>query len=172
MAGGGGKGGSSQTSASRELEAFTGELREQSRPVRQEVFAQILEGLRTGGIGARIPIIQQAVEASRQATSSALRQLDQSLAQTGLAGTAFGARARGETLLAGEQRTAQLPTELVQQFINTALSQATQTPTTIVQGLGAASQSQAQLQAAQMAQFASLLSALFGAGGQIGAALV
>jgi len=167
----GGKGGDSQPSGSKELEAFAGELREQSRPVREETFKQILEGLTTGGIGARIPIINSAVESSRAATSNALRQLDESLATTGLAGTGFGARARGDTLLAGEARTAALPTELIQQFITTALGQATGTPTTIVQGLGAAAGAQAQSQAASQAAFAQLLGSMFQAGGAIGGGL-
>jgi hypothetical protein len=167
-----GKGGSQQTSGSQELEAFTGELREQSRPVRQEVFNQILEGLKTGGLNAQIPMIQQGVESSRAATSNALRQLDENMAVTGLNRTGFGARARGETLMQGEQRTAQIPFELVQQFITTALGQATGTPTTIVQGLGAASDSQARLGAANTQAQAALMSALFGAGSDIGTAFI
>jgi len=105
-----------------ELQAFTKEIRETSKPVRDEVFSQVLEALKTGGVGAQIPSIQRSVEASKQATSSALRGLDEDLASSGFGRTGFGARARGETLLAGEQATAQIPTLMAQDWLSVAPS--------------------------------------------------
>jgi hypothetical protein len=102
--------GETNTSGSAALEAFAKEMQEMSRPVREETFSQVLEGLKTGGIGARIPMITSAVEASPGATSNALRQIDDQNALMGTSGTFTGQRARADALMSGEQRTAQLPT--------------------------------------------------------------
>lgn len=73
-----------------------------------ETFATETGGIRTGLIdamqevlatgGSSIPIISSAVDASRSASSRALSETEESLAQSGLAGTPFG-----ETILAGER---------------------------------------------------------------------
>jgi hypothetical protein len=61
----------------------------------------------TGGPNATLPIIQQAEEGQRRATSAALRETETGLAQKGLVGTPFGEnilaqqRQQGATALAG-----------------------------------------------------------------------
>jgi len=57
------------------------------------------EWQKTGGPNAQIPIIQQAQERQRQATSSALKQTEASLARFGQTGTPFG-----EQILAGQRQ--------------------------------------------------------------------
>ena len=120
---GGGAGGPQLTAnPDPELSAFTKEIRETSKPVRDEVFGQVLEALKTGGVGAQIPSIQRSVEASRGATAQALRGTEEDLAASGLGRTAFGQRALAETRLAGEQQTAQIPTLMAQDFLSVAPS--------------------------------------------------
>src|SRR5688572_14383634 len=147
--GGGGKGGGSEnTSGSAALEAFAKEMQEMSRPVRQETFAQVLEGLQTGGVTSKIPQINTAIEASRGATSSSIKQIDEQLAMMGLSNTGTGQKIRAEALAMGEQRTSQIPSELVQQFIQNALGQITGTQQTVVQGYGGAAEAQSRMYAA------------------------
>jgi hypothetical protein len=170
MAKGGGKDkGETNTSGSAALEAFAKEMQEMSRPVREETFSQVLEGLKTGGIGARIPMITSAVEASPGATSNALRQIDDQNALMGTSGTFTGQRARADALMSGEQRTAQLPTGLVQAFIQNALGQITGTQQTAVQGYGGAADAQSRMYAANTnaaAQQQAALLQMFGSMGE------
>lgn len=86
--------------------------RETREPVLDTLIAQIGEALRTGGVEAQAPIISRAVESSKVATSNALRDLDERLGSTGLAGTPYGERTRAGTLQAGELATANVPTDL------------------------------------------------------------
>lgn len=168
--GGGGKGGGGKedSSGSAALEAFAKEMQEMSRPVRQETFDQVLEGLQTGGINARIPMITTAVESSRAATSNALRQIDSSLAAGGLTNTGTGQRVRAEALMSGEQRTSQIPIELVQAFIQNALGQITGTQQTVVQGYGGAADAQSRMYAANTGAQAQRDAAMLAMIGSIG----
>ena len=98
------------------VKLFEGE----TRPLRSELFGQITEALRTGGVGAHIPIIQSAVASSRAATSSALRGTSDSLARTGLSRTPFATRELTGTRLTGEQATTGIPTSLAQALMQFA----------------------------------------------------
>jgi len=69
---GGGGGGTISTTTDPAMSAAVSEMTATSRPVRNEVYRQVLEAMTTGGIGARLPIVQRGVEASRAATSSAM----------------------------------------------------------------------------------------------------
>src|SRR3989304_3775010 len=108
----GGGGGGFTSTPDPEVSAFAKEVREQSRPVREEVFKQVFEALRTGGIGARLPIAQRAVESSRSATSATLRELDEGFAQAGGRNNEFYQRIRALTALAGRQETEGIPTAI------------------------------------------------------------
>ena len=171
--GGGGKGSRSQaqTTGSQALESIALQIESESRPSRQEMFRQVLEGLRTGGIGARIPIVSAGQEASRLATSRALQGTTESLVRSRLAGTPFGERVMAETRLAGEMETAGIPTRETARIIELFPGIATGTSVPVITGLGQASASQAQLASAQTAGKASMTSALLGAGGQVGRGL-
>lgn len=87
------------------------------RGLNNELLGQITEALRTGGIGAQIPIIQQSVGASRAAESDALRSTEDSLARSGLSRTPYGQSILAGTRMEGAQRTAQIPTQTAQSFI-------------------------------------------------------
>lgn len=91
-----------------------------TRGLNNELLGQITEALRTGGIGAQIPIIQQSVSASNQAASDALRQTRDSLAQSGLSRTPYGQSILAGTRMQGAQQTAGIPTQYAQSFIDQA----------------------------------------------------
>ena len=84
------------------------------------LLSQISEALKTGGVGAQIPIIQNAVSGANQATSQALKGTTESLARSGLGATPFGQRQLAETRLAGAQAAGAIPTQFAQQYIQAA----------------------------------------------------
>ena len=139
---GGGKSGGGASGASSMIVAPSGEMkkttkmvREATAPVLKETAGQILEALTTGGIGARLPIAQRSVEASRSATATALRQTGEELTRKGQAGTPFGESLLANLRLAGETGTANIPTDIAQQFISVAPSFALGGPSMILQAL-------------------------------------
>lgn len=99
-------------------------------PVRNELFKQILEGLRTGGIGAQIPLAQRAVGQANQATSQALRRSEASLAGSNLAGTPFGQQILAQQRQAGAQQASGIPLQVAQSLISAAPNLITQTANT------------------------------------------
>ena len=92
---------------------------QQSAPARKELLGQTTEALKTGGVGARIPIIQRAVEASKQATGNALRGTSGDLAARGITGP-YASSILSATREAGGQATSQIPTDIAGQMIGAA----------------------------------------------------
>lgn len=82
---------------------------------------QISEALTSGGIGARLPLAQRAVEATRSATSNALRGTDARLARTNLAGTPFGESIRSGVALEGAVKAADAPIQVTMQALEQLL---------------------------------------------------
>jgi hypothetical protein len=91
-----------------------------SQQLNNQILQQLNEALRTGGVGAQIPIIQQAVSGANQATSQALRGTESSLASSGLSRTPYGQRILAETRLGGAQAAGRIPTDIAQGFIGQA----------------------------------------------------
>lgn len=91
-----------------------------SGPFRREFVRQGTEALTTGGVGARIPLIQQAVSRSNQATSQALTQTADSLAARNIGGP-FAGRQLAQLRLQGAQQAAQIPTQVAEQMISNTL---------------------------------------------------
>lgn len=88
-----------------------------SGPGRKELFDQVTEALRTGGApGARIPLIQQATAASRQATEQEVADVKKDLARRQVGGP-FAATALAETRQTGEQATAAIGPRIAEQLI-------------------------------------------------------
>lgn len=162
--------GKTSTSASKAGEGFARELQTQTRPLRQELFDQLLEGLQTGGVGAQIPIIQRATEASATAGSNSIEQLDEQLALSGLAGTPFGQRTRAESQRLSEANTAAVPTNIIQQFLGQAPQLILGSGQQATQGFAAAGSSQAQIRAAQIAAVSQIISSAISGGSQIASA--
>lgn len=82
--------------------------REGGQAARNTALSQLNEGLQTGGIGARIPVIQRAIEASKSSTAAGLRGLDERFASSRIAGTPFAERIRAGAATEGAARTADI----------------------------------------------------------------
>ena|SRR5690242_16523417 len=93
-------------------------LFQSAKPLVAESNAQQLEALKTGGVGARIPMIQRAVEASKSATANALSGTSAELATSGVAGTPFAANILAGARMSGEQATSQIPTNIAQNILS------------------------------------------------------
>lgn len=91
-----------------------------TKGLNNELLSQFTEALRTGGIGAQIPIVQQSVSEANRATSDTLRQTEDSLARSGLSRTPYGQAILSGTRMQGNQAAAQIPTNYAQQFISQA----------------------------------------------------
>ena len=118
MGGGGGKGKQKAEGAMPQaMQDIIKGFWEETGTLRQTMQGQMLEALTTGGVGAHLPIIQQAEQAQRRATSQSLRDLDTQLAQYGLAGTPFGAATRANTMLQGRSQLAAIGPQYAAQLI-------------------------------------------------------
>lgn len=162
---GGGKGGGISTSGpspeQRETQKFF--LESVSKPLADVLIPQMLEAITTGGIGAKIPIAQKAVEQSRLATSRALTDISTSLTRAGQRKTPFGERTLAATRLAGETDIANIPIEIAQALAAIAPD--------LISGGGRISVSGPGVSKGRTPG-ADATGSLFEAGGNIGAALI
>lgn len=146
--------------ASRALEQVSQETFELAKPTLQETFAQGLEALQTGGVGAQIPIIQRSVEAARAALSGTQRSLEEGFATVGISGQdPFAQGVLAETQQRGEFDISQIPTQGAQQAAGVAQQIAQGFPSVAVSGLGTAAGVRAQRQQNEL----EFLSSIFGA---------
>jgi len=77
------------------------------------------EWVPSGEAGAQIPIIAQAQEAQRRATSRAIRESETGLARQGLAGTPFGENILAQQRQQGAQAFAGIEPDIIGQFLQT-----------------------------------------------------
>jgi len=103
----------------------------QTNKPRKLLLQQMTEALRTGGVHAKIPMIQQAVSRANQATATSMAQTAEQLASRNIGGP-FAGRILAGQRLAGEQVSAAIPTQMAQQMI-----QQTQPFLSATQSLGA-----------------------------------
>lgn len=141
------------------LDSMVKELFGQTRSARTDLFSQLSEALRTGGIGARIPIVSKAVEAAKGGVSKALTQTDEALAKIGLTGTPFGENIKAQTRLAGEGSVARIPTDYAQHFIDMAPALISGQTGQAVQGAGQSAGLTTSANNAELAAFAQIMSA-------------
>jgi len=114
---GGGKGSSEGTQSTASpaaiaLANIAQQFASETTGVRTGLIQAMQEVLATGG--STLPIISRAVEQTRRAGSTALQNLDERLALTGLAGTPEGERIRGEQQLESEIVAGQTKQQLAQ----------------------------------------------------------
>jgi hypothetical protein len=108
--------------------------------VRKEALQQGLAVLRKGRVGAeKLPIVQQAVSQSRQATAQAVGSTRAELARRNVTGP-FAGRALAGVRTAGAARTAAIPTDIAQQVISQVVPLAQQTTQVGLGALGTAGQ--------------------------------
>lgn len=109
-------------------------------PTTKEFSAQQLEALKTGGIGAQIPLIQRSVEQTRMAGSDAQRKAEESLGSSNLLNTPFGQSAMAQLQQQSRLAQSRIPTDFAQAFISGIPSFVGQTQNTATNLLGGAGQ--------------------------------
>lgn len=123
-----------------ELAARGSAMLKQGGRIRKEALRQGLAVLRTGRVGAeRLPMVQQAVSQSRQATAQSVGTTQAELARRNVTGP-FAGRALAGVRQAGAARTAAIPTDIAQSVINQAAPMAMQTSQLGMGALGQAGQ--------------------------------
>lgn len=120
-----------------ELDRLATSLFKQTKPVRTEVLNQTEEALKTGGVNARIPIIQRAVEATRAGAGQTTQATEESLAKAGIAGTPFAERILADIRQKGALDTSTVQSNIINQIIGNAPGVAAQF---LGQGIGAKTQ--------------------------------
>lgn len=98
------------------LEGIGKNLVHEAAPFRQQLLAQGAEALTTGGVGAKIPLIQQMVSASGQALSQGLSQTAEGLTKRNIGGP-FAASMLAGQRQAGLQQIAGIPTSVAERVI-------------------------------------------------------
>ena len=102
LGGAGGKGTETRESAGAQgLYRLAEQFAAETTGVRTGLLEAMQEVLSTGG--STLPIVSSAVEGSRKASSRALSQVEEELAQSGLAGTPYGENIRAGQIQEGEQ---------------------------------------------------------------------
>lgn len=147
------------------LASLSEQMFAESNPARRLMFKQLTEALKTGGVGARIPIIQRAVENVNTATAAATKGASADFARSGLAGSSFAAQALAGIRAAGSTKAAEIPTDVAQELISAGpglISSGSGIP-----GLASAASIQASGSAAENAANAQLISGGAGAIGSI-----
>jgi hypothetical protein len=137
MSGGGGK--ASEKKGMNVL-PFVQQFEGETRGVRQSLFGQIQEALSTGGVGARMPIINNAITQSQNATNRSLADIGTNLSRTGLAKTAFGNRQLAETRMTGAQNVANIGPEMATSLAGAGATSVQGIIQSILGGLGAQGQ--------------------------------
>ena len=145
------------------------QLAAETTPIRGELSNQFLEALRTGGVGAQIPIIGAAQSASREATSRALTGTEEQLTAAGLARTPFAARTMAQTRLSGETATSMIPTDIARAFIGAAPGFSMAPVGAMISGAGTLGSIGAQRDIGKGNQQVQLLSALASSAAMAGA---
>ena len=111
--------------------------------LRTTLADQMLEALQTGGIGAQIPLINRAMEASNRATGGALADIDTQLAQSGLAGTPFGEAIKAQTASEGKFESSQIPGQMMMSLMSAIPQYLQGLYGAGLQGVGSAAQAEA-----------------------------
>lgn len=140
--GGGGKGGGGGgetpqfvREGTRDLANRSQQLFDLSRPLLETGTSQIADLIRTGGPGANVPIINQAVAAQRGATQRAQAEISGDFRRAGLEGrvpgvpggtgqTPFASRMREQLQRIGDTQAARIPTRAAAPLISSAATSA------------------------------------------------
>lgn len=133
------------THAANQLAQLSSKSFFESDPSRRSFFKQLNEALQTGGVGARIPIIQRAVEGQNAVNAANLVNTQGLLARGGLGGTPYGVNQLAGQTAAGAQASADIPTRIAMEMIAGAPSAVT--AGSGIPGLAAAASLQQQAQA-------------------------
>ena len=109
--GGGGKSSGSDISA---LMPYASQFNAETQPLVQGQMGQAMEALSTGGVGAKIPMIQAATTQSQSALSQAILGMRQGAAAQGMKNSPFTMGQIGNTLMQGRQQIAGIGPQMAQ----------------------------------------------------------
>jgi hypothetical protein len=99
------------------LQDISNRLIAQTNQPRKLILKQLTEALRTGGVKAKIPLIQQAVSAANRELGGSLARTSEQLAARNIGGP-FAQRILAQNRVAGEQGIAAIPTQTAEQLIS------------------------------------------------------
>lgn len=99
---------------------YANSLQARSGALQDESMGQILELLRTGGIGAQMPLIQSSVAQQQNALNNALGAQRATNTRYGTGGTPLAEGQMGATKLLGMQNIADTPGRIAQPLLNQA----------------------------------------------------
>lgn len=119
------------------LNSRSSELFDLARPLLEKAAGNVSELLSTGGTGAQIPAIQQALASSRAAGSTAVRQAQEQGNRAGLTGTDY-AGSVADLMRQGEQNAAGVPSQMSWPVISNYLQSLGNAPQTGLSGIGQA----------------------------------
>lgn len=156
MGGGGKKESSGETD---QLGQYSRALFNETSPLRQQIENQGLEALKTGGIGAQIPMIARAVESSKSQLATDLQSARDDQAKYRLNGTPFGQSIIQQARIAGNQGISQIPTNYAQNFISMLPSFVSGITGMGLQGQGQAANAQTSLYGSYNNGYSQILSA-------------
>ena len=142
--------------AFRSLQKIGGGYNRATKGPRNLILRQLAEALSTGGIGARIPIIQRAVESSKMAGAEALKGTESTLAKYGVGGP-FAAKQMANVGTQTRLATSRVPTDMTQQFIQSTVPYLAQTQNTGMQALSTGAQGELSTASFNALQFKALM---------------
>lgn len=90
----------------------------QADPTLSTLFQQIQQALQTGGVGAQVPVIQNAVTNMRNATNQSLNNAKTQLGAVGAGTDPVSQGQFANIAMQGNQQVADIPTQIAQQFIS------------------------------------------------------
>jgi hypothetical protein len=140
----------------------------ESDPSRRNYFRQLNEALKTGGVGARIPIIQRAIEAQSAANQQTNTLNREKVARAGLGGSAFDVNAQLAAHTIQSRQLAGIGPSMAQAMIGEAPSLIT--GATGIPGLSAAAATESQAAGQASASQAQMVGGAGSALGSLGAA--
>ena len=117
------------------------QLFRESSPLRQLLLSQATETAATGGVpGSKVPVIQRAVEAQRQAQSQGLRSAQDQLSGAGIADSSWGQGIMANIRGTSDQAIAAIPAQMSEQISGGAQNMAMGFPQIAGSNLGNAGQ--------------------------------
>lgn len=140
----------------KQISEFGTKTLKQTNKPRKLLLKQLTEALATGGVGARIPIVQRAVEAVNIGTSQALKGGEEQMAKYGVGGP-FAAKTLANIGTQGRLAASRVPTDLTQQFIQGTVPYLSSTQSLGMQGLQAGGQAQLSADSFNALQFKALM---------------
>ena len=139
-----------------------------AEPTLGTLFQQIQQALQTGGVGAQVPVIQNAVTNMRNATNQSLNNAKTQLGAVSAGTDPVSQGQFANIAMQGNQQVADIPTQIAQQFISMGANLAPGVAATGAQATSNAAAQNTQTQSSGNFDWGGLISSLItGAGSSI-----